>query len=330
MSLKTSTAALLAGLAAVVLLAAPTAAPATDASGYPTRPITLLVPFAPGGGLDVLARALGVELEQRLGQPVIVENKPGAGSLVGTREVVQAAPDGHTLLVTSDSLVTNAAVTKELGFDPLTDLVPITAPYRSSYLLVTHPSVPADDVQSLIAELEANPGRYNYASAGIGGSPHLTAAYFIERTGVDIVHVPLRGSGPMVTELLSGRVQLAFLGLSTTRDHIADGNLKALAVTPPERLDQLPDVPTFAEAGVDDFVVVTWSGVFAPKGTPEPIIERLHKEISEIVQGEAFAGKLIANGTTPYGSTPEELGEAVRSDLALWREIVAASGIEVQ
>lgn len=318
-----------AGLLAAALGLLP-AAPGAHAADYPTRPVTLIVPFAPGGGLDVLARALSVELEPRLGQAVVVDNKPGAGSAIGTEQVVRAAPDGYTLLVTSDSLVTGAAVSKDLRYDPVADLVPVSAPYQSSYVLVVHPSLGVRTPKELIAKLKAEPGKYNYASSGIGGSPHLTAAYFIERTGVDIVHVPLKGSGPMVAELLSGRVQIAFLGLSTTSQYIADGSLVALGVTSPERLEQLTTVPTLKEAGVPDFQVVTWSGVFAPKGTPQPIVDRLQKEIAAIVAGADFAKKTVANGNKPYGSSGPELGEAVRSDLALWRGIVKAGNIQAQ
>ncbi|MBB3770037.1 tripartite-type tricarboxylate transporter receptor subunit TctC [Angulomicrobium tetraedrale] len=303
---------------------------AVHADTYPSRPVTLIVPFAPGGGLDVLARALSPELETRLEQPFVVENKPGAGSAVGTEQVARAVPDGYTLLVTSDSLVTGAAVNKDLRYDPVTDLVPVSAPYQSSYVLVVHPSLGVSTLKELIAKLKAEPGKYNYASSGIGGSPHLSAAYFIQRTGVDIVHVPLKGSSQMVAELLSGRVQIAFLGLSTTSQYIADGSLKALAVTSPERYPQLPDVPTVAEAGVPDFKIVTWSGVFAPKGTPQPIVERLQKEISAIVQRADFAKRTVANGNTPYGSSSAALGDAVTADLALWRAIVKAGNIQAQ
>lgn len=300
------------------------------ADDYPTKPVTIVVPYAPGGGVDVAVRAIAPFLQDRLGQPVVVDNKPGAATLIGTEAVIRSAADGYTLLAISDSLVTNFATAKEPRVDPITDLEPIVATQTSSYLLVVHPSLEVDSLEELIAKLKANPGQYNYASSGLGGATHLTTEYFLARTGTELVHVPLRGAGPIIPEILSGRVQLAFMGLTSIGEALANGELKALATTDSQRQPALPDVPTFAEAGVADFTVVNWFGLFAPKGTPEPVLDRINSETVAIVGSEEVAARIRGAGGKPYGSTRADFRKIVDDDYELWKSLIASGTIELQ
>ncbi|MBB3770036.1 tripartite-type tricarboxylate transporter receptor subunit TctC [Angulomicrobium tetraedrale] len=304
--------------------------PAAMADDYPAKPITIVVPYAPGGGVDVAVRTIAPFLQQRLGQPVVVDNKPGAATLIGTEAVARSAPDGYTLLAISDSLVTNFATAKEPRINPITDLEPIVATQTSSYLLVVHPSLEVNSLGELVAKLKANPDRYNYASSGLGGATHLTTESFLSRTGTKLVHVPLRGAGPIIPEILSGRVQLAFMGLTSIGEPLATGQLKALATTDRQRQPSLPDVPTFAEAGVPDFEVVNWFGLFAPKGTPDAVLDGLNREVVDIVRSEDVAAKIRATGGKPFGSTRPDFRTIVDADYARWKSLIATGNIQLQ
>lgn len=318
---------LLGGFLAAGLLALP--AP-TRAGAYPDHPVTIVVPYAPGGGVDLAIRAIAPQLQARLGQPVVIDNRPGAATLIGTEQVVRAAPDGYTLLAVSDSLVTNFATAKAPRFDPIAGLEPIIATQTSSYLLVVHPSLAVSTLAELLAKLKANPGAYNYASSGLGGATHLTTEYFLTRTGTKIVHVPLKGAGPIIPEILSGRVQLAFMGLTSISEPLATGELRALATTDDARQPALPNVPTFAEAGLPGFKVVNWFGLFAPKGTPEPILDRLNAEVVAIVRTEEVGRSIRAAGGKPYGSSRAAFRQIVSDDYALWKTLIESAKIEVQ
>lgn len=313
-------------VAATLLLLASSAALAQ--SGYPTGTVRIISPYPAGGPASIVAQAIGEKLRETLGQPVIVENKPGAGGNLGTDVVAKAAPDGHTLLLgTNGPLVINVSLYKSLPFDPLKDFVPITQVASIPLVLLVHPSVPAGSVQELIALAKAKPGQLGYASSGPGTGGHLSGALLASMANIDIQHIPYKGVAPATTDLLGGHVQMMFGGLLAALPHIQSGKAKALGVVTPKRAALAPDIPTIAESGLPGYEIVSWYGVLAPAGTPRPIISRLHADIIKILQMPDVRERLYAKGGLEHiGSSPEEFAATLRREIPEYARIVKISG----
>jgi tripartite-type tricarboxylate transporter receptor subunit TctC len=308
--------------AAVALHAALAPAPAA-AQSYPERPIRLIVPFPAGGTVDAIARTLARELAEALRQPVVVENRAGGAGSIGSEAVAKATPDGYTLLMgTASTHGTNPAVQKSLPYDPVKDFTPVALVATTPYILVVNPSVPAATTAELLALVRAQPGKLNYGSYGNGSSNHLATELFRSITGADIVHVPYKGGAPAMTDLLAGQVQLMFDVFTTSSPHLRSGKLKLLGVGTVRRSALAPDTPTLAEAGVVGFEASTFFGVFAPAGTPRPIIERLNGEINRALGAADVKERLSAAGADPGGGTPEQLGQLVAAEVAKWTRLV--------
>jgi tripartite-type tricarboxylate transporter receptor subunit TctC len=296
---------------------------------YPSRPVRMVVPFAPGGPVDTIARAIGPKFTEALGQQMVIENRPGAGSIIGTEAVVKAPPDGHTLLVTSSSIAINPTIYQKMPYDARRDLAPITQLATSALIVVVHPSVPVRSVKELIAFAKARKGDLIYASSGTGSAPHLAVELFKSMTGTQMVHVPYKGAAPATIDLLAGHVALMFNNLISAVPNVQAGRLRALAVTGPSRTVALPDLPTVAEAGVPGYEASTWYAMFAPAGTPTPIIVRLHKEIVAIVRSPEMRRQLAAVGIEPVGGTPDQLALYLRSETEKWSKVAQTSGARV-
>ena len=307
--------------------AAGIALPALAQPAWPSRPIRYIVPFAPGGTTDILARVVGEKLGPILGQTIVIENKPGQGGSVGAAELARAAPDGHTLGGgTISSHAINATLYDKLPYDPVTSFAPITMYATQPNVLLVHPSVPATNLREFIALLKASPGRYAYGSAGNGTSQHISGELFKAMAGVQMQHVPYRGSGQMVPELLGGTLPVAFDNIATGIPHMKTGKLRALAVTTARRSGVAPDVPTMAESGLTGYELSSWQAVFAPAGTPPAVVERLYTEIGRILKMPDVAKRLGDLGLDLSGMSPAELGAVVRADVPRLGKVVRDSG----
>jgi len=316
-------------LLALALLALPFVARAYG-EDYPSRPIHVVVPFSPGGAVDGPMRLIAQELGKRLRQPVVVENKPGAGATIGTDIVAKAAPDGYTLLLASQTNAISATLYSKLPFDPVGDFTPITLIGREPGVVVVHPSVPAKTLQAFIAYVKAHPGEVNFASSGNGSGQHLFAALLASRTGMKMNHVPYRGSGQATTDLLAGVVSMAIPGTAGMVGHIRAGKLRALAVTGASRSPQLPDVPTVIESGVPGYEAYVWMGLLAPKGTPAPIVERLNRETLAVLREGAVRQYMANAGIEIVGSSPAEFGAFFADEKALWAKVIHDTGAHVE
>jgi tripartite-type tricarboxylate transporter receptor subunit TctC len=300
---------------------------AVHADGYPGKPVTLVVPYPPGGSADILARLVGQKLAARLGQPVLVENKGGAGTAIGAKAVAQAAPDGYTLLLgTVSSQAINPAMNK-VGYDPLKDFVAVAPLAAIPFVLVANPSLPTHNVADLIALAKAEPGKLAYASAGRGTSNHLAGELLASRAKIHLLHVPYKGSAPALTDVVGGQVPLMFDLITTSLPMLASGKVKALAVTSRTRSSLLPDVPTVAESGVPDYEVSAWFGLFAPAGTPESAVARLNTEVTAILQAPDMQEHLRHLGAEPMTATPEAYGRYVRDEAHKWSGVVHQAGL---
>ncbi len=301
-----------------------------SAQAWPAKPIKWVVPFAPGGTTDILARTVGDKLSVVLGVPVIIENKPGAGGGVGAEYTAKAAPDGYTIMGgTISTHAINASLYSKLPYDPVKDFVPITLIARVPNMLVVNPAIPAKDVKELIALLKANPGKYTFASSGNGTSQHLSGELFKTMSGVDMQHIPYKGSPPALQDVMGGQVTMTFDNITTAWPLAKDGRLRALAVTTAKRSAVAPDVPTLAEAGVPGFEVGSWQGVFAPAGTPPEIVKRLNTEIVKILNMPDVREKLIGLGAEPVGNTSDEFSTMVKAEVVKWADVVKNSGAKV-
>jgi len=303
------------------------AAGAWAAQGYPTKPIRMVVPFAPGGGTDTQARAIAQRLSQTLGQTVVVDNRPGAGGSIGAEIVVRAEPDGYTLIMVSGSYGANAALYK-LRYDPIADIRPIALIGTTGLVLSVHPSVPAKSVKEFIAYAKANPGKLNFGSAGTGGLGHLAGEVFKLETKVNFVHVPYKGSGPTMTALLSGEIQLSFSSMVPSIPHVKAGRLRALGVTTAQRAPALPDVPAIAET-VPGYEVTHWYGMWGPKGLPEPIVARWNRDVAKVLQLEDVKKRLASEGMVPGGGSPESFAKFLRQQIEKWRRVVKEANIKI-
>jgi tripartite-type tricarboxylate transporter receptor subunit TctC len=300
------------------------------AQTYPNRPIRFVVPFSAGGAADVPGRILTQKLTEALGQQVVVDNRPGAGSTIGADQVAKAPPDGYTLLTISNTHFVSAALYKKLPYDSVADFAPVTQVTSAMNVIVVHPSLPVKTVKELIALAKAQPGKIDYASSGNGSTQHLTGALFTKMAGIEMTHIPYRGSGPATADLLSGQVTVGFPGIAGMLPQIKAGKLRALAVTSAKRSPELPNVPTVAEAGVKGYDVTAWFGVAGPKGMPRDIVLKLHSELLRILKNPDVQKLLLNAGQeVAWQETPELFGEMLKTEAAKWARMVKESGATV-
>jgi tripartite-type tricarboxylate transporter receptor subunit TctC len=300
-----------------------------SAADYPSRPINIVVPFPAGGSADTLARLIGQKLSESLGQPVVVENKPGAGGNLGTDIVAKAAPDGYTLLLTPSSIAIAPALYTKLPFDPVKDFAPVTLLASIPMVVVVNPEFPPKTLLELIALAKSKPGEISYASAGNGSTNHLAVELFKISTGIDMLHVPYRGNPLAIVDVIAGRVPVFFDFVLTGLPHIREGKVRALAVTSAHRSPVLPDVPTVAEAGVPGFEASTWFGVYVPSGTKPAVVEKLNAEILAVLANPAIRERLTALGVDVLAEGPEGLAALTKSDLEKWGPIVQKAGVKL-
>jgi tripartite-type tricarboxylate transporter receptor subunit TctC len=299
------------------------------AQDYPSRPVKIIVPTPPGGPVDVVGRLTANYLQTSLGQAFVVENRAGAGNTIGSKDAAAATPDGYTLLYSAASgLIIAPLLHPDAGYDPLTSFDPVALVGASPSILVVNPAVPAKTVQELVAYAKANPGKVNFSSGGVGVLPHLIGELFKARAGIDIVHVPYKGGGPSITDLLAGNVQMTFENVSVLLPLIQAGKLRALAVTTPKRIPQLPDTPSMIESGFPNFVTVAWTGLLAPAHTPTPIIAKLNTAINQGLKTPELAGALAKVSVDPLGGTPQDFTETMKTELARWSPIVKSLGLD--
>jgi len=313
-------------LAALALLAACTA---VLAQPYPNRPIRIVVPFGPGGFTDVVARILQKELGAAIGQPIVIENKAGAGSTIGTNDIARSKPDGYNLVIVSTTHVISPHLYREMPYDPIKDFTPVTKLGECPYVLVVHPSLGVSSVAELIAKAKANPGKIDFASSGNGSSQHLVGALFATMAGVKLNHVPYKGSSGAMTDLLGGVVKMSFVGMPNAMPNLPSGKIKALAVTTRKRSPDLPNVPTLDEAGVKGFDATIWLALLAPPGTPRDIVTKLHDEVSRVLSTPDAQRLMRSAGVDVATSTPEELGALMQSELDRWGKVVRETGATV-
>jgi tripartite-type tricarboxylate transporter receptor subunit TctC len=316
-------AAMLAAAAAVLVTSA-----AVGQSNYPAKPVRIVVPSSAGGGTDIIARIVAPKLTQALGQQVVIDNRPGAGTMIGGELVAKAPPDGYTLLMCVSTLATNPVIYRKVPYNALTDFVPITLVLTASNILVVHPSLPARTVKELIAFAKARPGQINFGSAGLGTNPHLSMELFLSMTGLKMVHVPYKGSAPAIIDLLAGHVVVMTATALTGIPHVRGGRLRALGVTGAKRTAAAPDVPTIAEAGVAGYEAVQWYGMVAPANTPREVITRLNREMVSIIGMPDVKDKFAADGADPASTTPEEFGRYIKSETEKWQKVAQAAGIK--
>jgi tripartite-type tricarboxylate transporter receptor subunit TctC len=300
------------------------------AQAYPSKPIHLICPFPPAGAVDIASRATAHELTRILGQAVTVENKPGAGGNLGGAEVARAAPDGYTLLMTTSGIqAINPALYAKMPFDPNKDLAPVAPLVSLNNVLVVHPSVPAKSVKDVIALAKKQPGKWTYASSGNGTSIHMSGAMFTQMTGTDLLHIPYKGSGPAVSDLLAGQTNMMFDNIPSSLPHIKSGKLRALATTGAKRDPALPDLPTIAEAGVPGYESGVWFGVSAPAATPREIIDRLNAATVQAAKSPEFIKRMTDLGYNLIPGTPEDMAKMLKAEVMRWAPIVKASGAKV-
>ncbi|MBM0207374.1 tripartite tricarboxylate transporter substrate binding protein [Micromonospora sp. STR1s_5] len=310
-------------LTALFALLASTSAWAAD---YPNRPIRLVVPFAAGGGGDAIARPLAERLSETLGQRVIIDNKGGANGNIGAAEVAKAEPDGYTLLFANSSLPISASLYKKLPFDIEKDFTPVSLVSQSASVLVVHPSIPAKTVSELVALAKAQPGKLSFGSAGVGSTMHLAAELFKKMAGVEMAHVPYRGAGPVITDLIGGHISVVFINIPPVLSNIEGGTVRALAVTTISRSAALPDTPTLNEAGLSGYRSTTWYGIMAPAGLPREVVERLNRAVNEAVTSDDLRTRLTKLGSDPSPDSPERFAAFLKQDVKDWAEIIKVSG----
>lgn len=326
------------GACAQIVAAATESAPAagsrqplssSNAQAYPTKPVRFVVPFSAGGPTDILARIIGRKLTEAWAQQVIIDNRPGAGSTLGTDIVAKAEPDGYTLLLATNGHAINPSLYRKLPFDPIRDFAPITLLNSAPLMLVIHPSVAARTIKELVALARTKPGQLAYASSGTGGISHLAGHLFMTMAGIELTHVPYKGMAPAVSDALGGQVPMVFPDPIIAMPHVKAGKLRALGITGAKRLRLNPEIPTIAEAGVPGYDVTVWYGVLAPAGTPANVIKRLHVDIVRALNLPEVRERLINEGGEPTGNTPEQFGALIRADLLKWGKVVKASGVQL-
>ena len=296
-------------------------------AAYPDHPIRLVVPVAAGGGNDIVARMLAQKLTDVWGQPVVVDNRPGAATAIGADIVAKAIPDGHTIMLTSVSFAINAGLRQKLPFDAVRDFAPITQVARVPQIMVVNPALPAATLAEFSALAKAKPGQINYASAGTGSSTHLAMEIFMDMTGIKLNHVPYKGTAPGLTDVIAGHVQTTFDAIPPTLPHIRSGRVRALVIGGPQRFPTLPDVPTFAEAGLPNYTFQSWFGILAPARTPEAIVRKLNGELTRVIRLPETRKVFIELGIEPLGTSPEEFGQYLRAEIARWSDVMRAHNI---
>lgn len=314
-------------LALVLVLVPP---PPASAQAFPAKPIRMVVPFAPGGPVDMIARVVSSRLTESFGQTVVVDNRAGGGSTIGTELVVRSPGDGYTVLLTSSSIAINPSIYPQITFDPVRDLAPVTWVAASPLVLVVHPSLPVKSVSDLIRLARKRNGELVYASSGSGSAPHLAGELFASMVGVKLVHVPYKGAGPATGDLLAGHVQVMFNNMLNAVPNVQSGKLRALGVTSAQRSPALPDVPAIAEAGVPGYEATTWYAYFAPGGTPRALADRHHREMAAVLKQREVQGRLSAQGVDPVGAGPDELARHLDIEIRKWAKVVKASGARAE
>ena len=317
-------------LAFGLTLAGVCAAQQASAQTWPNRPIKMIVPYTPGGYTDYMARTVGQKLSEALGQTIVFENRPGANSVIGADAVAKAAPDGYTFGTVIAAHAVNATLNTKLPYDVLKDFTYVSLMSVAPLMMVAHPSLPANNIQELIALAKAKPGELNFASSGVGAAAHLTMEMFKSRAGVNLQHVPYKGTAPALTDILGGRINVMFDTVGAFNEHVRAKTLKPIAVTAKARMPAAPDVPTVAESGLPDFVAGTWAGVIAPAGTPKEIVNRVSGEIQKILRDPAIREQLAKLGYEAVGNTPEEYDAFMRQEVALWAKVIKDADIKPQ
>jgi tripartite-type tricarboxylate transporter receptor subunit TctC len=304
------------------------AATLTNAQEWPSRPIRFILPFPPGGSTDILGRLIAERLSAGLGQPVVTENRGGAGGNVGAEAAARAAPDGYTFVLVAPSLAISPTLYSKINYDPVRDFAPVSLVATVPNVMITQASLPAQNLQEFIAYAKSKPGALNFGSGGAGTSNHLAGELFNIVAGTNLVHIPYKGVNLAMQDVLAGNVHLVFIGIPAAAPHIRSGKLRALALVAPQRSAALPEVPTVAEAGMKDFEVTTWYGVLAPAGTSRAVIQRLNAELAKIMHSPELKEKLAGSGTEPRTSTPEEFAAYIKSEIAKWGEVIRKAGVK--
>src|SRR3954468_11219216 len=313
-------------LAALLLISA---ALPVQAQNYPAKPVRIVVPFAPGGGSDFIGRFIAQRLTDSLGKQVIVENKPGAGGVLGVEQGVKSAPDGYTLVLIASSYTVNPAIYK-LNFDPVADITPIIQLSQGPLLVVVRPSLAANNIKELIALAKSKPGQINFASSGQGSVIHLATELFDALAGVKMNHIPYKGTGPALTDTIGGQTDVFFSSTATAMPHVQSGKLRAIAVTTAKRIPALPNVPTVAESGLPGYEVILWHGLIGPKGLPRPVVERVNAEVTKALSLKQTADQLQNDGVAPAGGTPEQFLAQIRKEIDVWRKVAADAGVKAE
>ena len=295
---------------------------------WPSRPVRFILPFPPGGGTDILGRLIAERLSASLGQPVVTENRGGAGGNVGAEAAARSAPDGYTIVLVAPSLAISPTLYSRINYDPVKDFAPVSLVATVPNVMITQASAPVQNLQEFIAFAKGKPGALNFGSGGAGTSNHLAGELFNIVTGAKLVHIPYKGVNLAMQDVLAGNVHLVFIGIPTATPHIKAGKLRALALVAPQRSSALPEVPTVAEAGLRDFEVTTWYGVLAPAGTPRSVVTRLNAELVKIMHSPELKEKLAATGTDPLTSTPEEFADYIKREIAKWGDVVRKAGVK--
>lgn len=312
-------------------LAAVALQPAMAEPGYPSKPIRMIVPFAPGGSTDVVARILGAELKNELGQTVIVENKPGAGGNIGGDAAAKAAPDGYTILMAAAGpTVINPSLYSKMPYDPVKDLAPVTMLVREHNLMAINPSIPAKTLQEFITYAKSKPNEVNFGSPGNGSPAQLAGQLMNQTAGLKMVHVAYKGSGPAVVDLVAGHISMMIDNMPALLPHVQSGKLRALAIPSESRASAMPDVPTFAEAGMKDFVITAWKGVMVPAGTPPAVVNKLQASIAKIMAKPEIKKRMIEMGAEPVANTPEQFGAIIKKESAWWAALVKSTGTKLE
>jgi tripartite-type tricarboxylate transporter receptor subunit TctC len=300
------------------------------AQGWPNRPIRMIVPYTPGGYTDLMARLVGQKISDALGQPIIFENKPGANAIIGTDVVAKAAPDGYTFGTVIAAHAVNATLNPKLPYDTLKDFSYVSLMSVAPLIMIAHPSLPANNVQELIQLAKAKPGELNFASSGVGAAAHLTMEMFKSRTGIDMQHIPYKGTAGALQDVIGGRINVMFDVVGPLMPQVRSGLAKSIVVTAKERIPAAADVPTMAEQGVADFVSGTWAGIIAPAGTPKEIVDRISAEAKKALADPALKEKLVEQGIVAVGSTPEEFRGFVAEEIGRWRKVITDAGIKME